>query len=144
MFFRPFQIWPLLNFHPEVIFKWRCVMHWGFTTVCFVSRFIHEWYVICCCSQLLQLALGAIQVICDTFGLILDPLEQGSQTQSVSWASWDWKQGIAGHIKKWRKKFELMFNVLEKNIPNGLIFLLKSSYFLMFEGRIGPSCGPSV
>jgi len=26
-------------------------------------------------------------------------LDQGSQTQSVSWAAWDWKQGLAGRIK---------------------------------------------
>jgi len=41
-------------------------------------------------------------------------LTQGSQTQSVSRAAWDWKQGLAGRIKKWRKIFELISNVFEK------------------------------
>ncbi len=40
---------------------------------------------------------------------------------------------------KMKKIIELMLNVLKKNRPNGLRFLLKSSFFLMFEGSIVPS-----
>ncbi len=41
-------------------------------------------------------------------------LAQGYQTQSVLRAACDWKQGLAGHIKKLRKNFKLISNVFEK------------------------------
>ncbi len=69
-------------------------------------------------------------------------LIQGSQTQSVSRAVWDWKQGLACRIKKWRNFFWVNIQCFWENRPIGPIFLLNSLFFLMFAGRIGPSRGP--
>jgi len=41
-------------------------------------------------------------------------LNHGFQTQSVLQAAWDWKQGVAGRIKKWIKNFGLISTIFEK------------------------------
>jgi len=43
-----------------------------------------------------------------------DHLKQGSQTQSVLRAAWDWKQGLAGRIKDMKKKITVNTQCLKK------------------------------
>jgi len=68
----------------------------------------------------------------------LNSLKHGSQTQSVSRAAWNWNQDLAGCIKN-LAFFWVNIDCFWENRPICRVLLLKSSFFLMFVGRIGPS-----